>query len=71
MVKFKIPPRFDVEIPPLIETKGKEGIKNFIATFGLHSCVDPLVISSTLKNANDGTIKEYHDRWEELKKFCF
>jgi hypothetical protein len=58
-------------IPESIELEGIAGIKKFISENNLDDVSPVRVIASTSKRANEDTMKEYHQRWVELRKFCF
>lgn len=58
-------------IPASIELIGVAGIKKFISDNDLDDTSPLRVISSTSKRANADTMKSYHARWLEMRKFCF
>lgn len=63
-------PKFDLVIPADIEEAGYQGVEAFIRDHNLDT-THKIHVRHTQKNANTGTIREYHRRYTEMKKFCF
>jgi hypothetical protein len=62
---------FLLEIPSVIHDMGKRGVLEVIRRNKLTVQDDAIVITSSEKNCNAETLREYHNRWEEIKKFCY
>jgi hypothetical protein len=50
---------------------GQIGICKFISDNKLTSSTKPIAITDTFNHACIATVLEYHQCWDELKKFCF
>jgi hypothetical protein len=66
-----MPSILNFTIPKPVQVAGEEGIRKFITANKLTSPTVQQTITDTVNHASVGTVLEYHNRWEEMKKFCF